>query len=111
MRGPDEDPVSGVGASGRHHLGMGELEQGLHFITHSGGKAAIFKFLLENIIPKEGASQEGHQPWSFQCWGVISGGFHQPRSGRCCPQWLQIVMRCHGSQPQGEVTGKKCLSY
>lgn len=62
VRGPDEDPVSGVGASGRHHLGMDELEQGLHFITHFGRKAATFKFLLENIIPKEGASQEGHQP-------------------------------------------------
>lgn len=62
MRGPDEDPVSGVGASGRHHLGLDALEQGLHFITYLGGKAATFKFLLENIIPKEGASQEGHQP-------------------------------------------------
>ena len=51
-----------MGASGRHHLGMDELEQGLHFITHLGGKAATFKFLLENIIHKEGASQEGHQP-------------------------------------------------
>ena len=27
------------------------------------------------------------------------------------PAMPQIVMRCHGSQPQGEVRGKKCLSY
>ena len=51
MRGPDEDPVSRVGVSGRHCLGIDELEQGLHFITHLGGKAATFKFLIGKHHP------------------------------------------------------------